>query len=275
MREKINLASKIKERVLISNNSLISLDKLPSEIYQNLLHFSKNFLLLYKQNIYKPHLEIVSDKEILLFKKESIPDFKVSEVLLLILPFPNVRYIFQCKVKEVNERGYLVEILDPREDERISLSERRPLFISHIPFNYVQKILQDPGYQLLRETNFSLEDLDNLEEAHIYDLILNSSHNIDETFKKLIQKTLLVGEVINLAKGGIAGRFSGTLRFTDEFNIFYLKFELIIKEKVFKFGILSHLKGETVQDGTTSLSFIFIRGLKKEFWDILKEGFKA
>jgi hypothetical protein len=70
MKEKIDISLKIKERVLFRNLSLFSLDKLPGEIYKNLSQLKRNFLLLYDQKIYKPEIDILSPRKILIQKKE-------------------------------------------------------------------------------------------------------------------------------------------------------------------------------------------------------------
>lgn len=270
MKEKINIAAKIKERVLVKNFSLMSLDKLPSDIYKNLPTFLNNFLLLYGNNFYKPKLEIISDKTLLLPKEQELPDLKKGEAFLLILPFPQVRYVFQVKVVEANELGYTIEILDPRTDERIFIKNKVPIFFSYITPQYVQALVQNPEYQLLRETNFTLESFSTLEEIHFYDLVLNANHNIDENFKKLIQKTFLVGEIVNLSKGGLSAKSQTQVNIVDDFGIFYIKFNLQISKQIFKFALFAHLRKLDFRDGFTFFHMAYLRELTEEFWNQLK-----
>ncbi len=271
MKEKISLATKLKERVLIKNFSLMSLNKLPSEIYKNLSVFIKNFLLLYQGNLFKPRLEVISDTSLLIHKDFNLPNFKDGEVLLLILPFSQSRYVFQVKVVESQEAGWKVEIIDPRTDERIPIKNKVPLFFSYITPQYVQSLIQDPEYQLLRESNFSIDTLPDLEEVHLYDLILNANHNIDENFKKLIQKTFLVGELVNISRGGLSAKTPGQVNLSDDFGVFYVKFNLPISNRLFKFALFSHLRDIENREGFTFFHLAYITGLKREFWEVLKD----
>jgi hypothetical protein len=79
MKEKINLSAKLKERVLIKNLSLMSLDKLPSDIYKNLPNLIKNFLLLYGGNLFKTKLDVLSDRTLFIHKTPDLPNLKKGE----------------------------------------------------------------------------------------------------------------------------------------------------------------------------------------------------
>jgi len=113
MKDKIDLALKIKERVLYKNLLLYSFEKLPQEILNNLSYWKNQFLLLKEQNFYKVSLEILNSKELLIKKEGTLPPFQKGELVLLILPFSKVRYIFKAKIKEEKEEGSLQKYLTP------------------------------------------------------------------------------------------------------------------------------------------------------------------
>jgi len=271
MKEKIDLALKIKERVLYRNLLIYSFEKLPQEVLNNLSYWKNQFLLLKEQNFYKVSLEILNSKELLIKKEGGLPPFQNGELVLLILPFSKVRYIFKTKIKEEKEGGYLAEILDPRYEERIPIKTHLPVFFSYIPEKYVQKLLQQAEYHLLRETNFTVEAYPTLNEVYLYDLVITPSHSIDEEFKKLIQKTFLVGELVNLSKGGLCARAQGEIKILDEFGVFYLKFNIITFSKTLKFALFTHLRDVTFREGYTYFHFAQLVELRKEFWDLIKE----
>ncbi|PMP63559.1 MAG: hypothetical protein C0197_02345 [Caldimicrobium thiodismutans] len=271
MKEKVDIALKIKERVLIRNITLFSLDKLPEEIYNKLPHLKRNFLLLYDQKLHKPEIDILSPRKILIKKNKELPTFQKGDLCLLILPLSKARYVFQVKITEENEDGFIGEFVDPRSDERIAIKSNIPVFVSFITPKFVQTILNYLGYQLLRETNFSPDSYQDLREIHLYDLIINENHNIDEEFKKLIQKTFLVGELVNISKGGLSVRTKGRINITDEFGVFYLKFDIHLKAKSFKFALFAHLRNISFKEDFTYLHLAFLSSLKREFWEVLKE----
>lgn len=270
MKEKINLSSKIKERVLIKNISLNSLEKLPPKIYGNISDFKHNFLVIYGSNIHRPEIKIIDAKSILIPKNKSLPDFKSGELILLILPLGDIRYVFICKVRESQDNGYVLEILDPRTDERLEIKTKVPVFLSLIPETYIREILQNHEYTLLKEINTSEDNYLSLSEVHFYDLVLNSNHNIDDRFKKLIQKTFLVGELINISKGGMAVKVPSYPGIQDEFQIFYSKFNLISPSRVIKMALFSHLRGLTQVENGVMLHFAFLSGLRETLWNLLK-----
>lgn len=268
MKEKINLANKIKERLLVKNYSLNSLNKLPSEIYQKLPNLIKKFLLLYQGKLYTPEIQILNEKTLIL-KPEGLPALKAEEVLLLILPFSEIRYIFIAKVLSSDEKGYMVTFLDPRCDERLNLNKKVPAFLSLIPQQFIRELLQNPKYQLLRESNATRENYNLLSEIHIYDLILDEKHHVEEKFKKFIQKTLFVGEIIDISKGGMAIKIPGNFNLEDEFKVFYVKFN-ISSSKVLKFALFSHLRNISHLEGGTSFHLSFLTGLNSDLWNLIK-----
>ncbi|BAU22802.1 hypothetical protein THC_0406 [Caldimicrobium thiodismutans] len=270
MKEKINLSAKLKERVLVKNLSLMSLDKLPSDIYKNLPNLIKNFLLLYGGNLFKTKLDVLSDRTLFIHKTPDLPNLKKGEILLLILPFSQIRYVFQVKVGEVNETGYNIEILDPRKYERIFVKNKVHVFFSYIPPQYVQSFIQNPEYQLLRESNFTLEAFPTLEEIHLYDLVLNANHNIDENFKKLIQKTFITGELIDFSKGGFSAKIPTQIHLSDDFGVFYVKYNLQFSDKIFKFALFVHLRDLDYKDGFTFFHMAYLTELREDFWKALR-----
>ncbi len=270
MKERIDIALKIKERVLVRNISLYSLELLPSEIKEKLESFQQKFLLLYAQKIYKPEIEILDKKKVFIKKTSDIPEFQRGDICLLILPFNNLRYVFQVKIVEENEKGYLGEFVDPRYDERILVKKPTPVFFSFIPPQFVQNLISNPSFQLLRESNFSLESYPDLKEIHVYDFIIDENHSISEEFKKLIQKTFVVGELVDLSSGGLCARTRGHINITDDFGVFYLKFNLDLSSKLIKFGLFTHLRNTTFKEDFTYFHLAFLVSLKKEFWNTIK-----
>lgn len=268
MKEKINLATKIKERVLVKNLYLNSLKKLPPEIFNKLSDLTKTFLLLHEGKLYKPEVRIIDEKTLLL-KTEGLPVLYNNEVLLLILPFSEIRYVFIAKVTDIDQNGYIVHFMDPRSEERLSIEQTVPVFLSLIPQQFIRELIQSPEYQLLRESNATVDNYHLLEEIHIYDLILNDNHHVDEKFKKFIQKTLFVGEILNIANGGLAVKIPSKVQLDDEFNVFYVKFTFS-QPKILKFALFSHLRDINQLEGGTIFHFSFLTGLNPDLWKLIK-----
>ncbi|MCS7199145.1 MAG: hypothetical protein N2327_00065 [Caldimicrobium sp.] len=270
MKEKINLSTKIKERVLSQNISLNSLRRLPIHIYNNISNYLHNFILLYESKIYKPNLKIIDDRNIFLAKNQDLPNFKLQELVLLILPFEERRYVFICKITQIEENGYTITLQDPRTEERFNIKQKVPVFLSLLSESYINEILQTPDYTLLRECNASEENYSSLSEIHLYDLVLNANHNIDEKFKKYIQKTLLVGELRNISRGGLAVKVTNFPVLQDKFNVFYVKFNLI-STKLIKFALFCHLRWLSQEKDEIFLHFTFITSIKESLWNLLRE----
>lgn len=268
MKEKINLASKIKDRVLVKNLSLNSLKKLPPEIFNKLSDLLKNFMLLHEGKLYKPEVRIIDEKTLLL-KPEGLPVLNNNEVLLLILPFSEIRYIFIAKVTNIEHNGYTVTFMDPRSEERLPIEQKIPAFLSLIPQQFIRELIQNPAYQLLRESNATVDNYHLLEEIHIYDLILDDNHHVEEKFKKFIQKTLFVGEILDISKGGLAVKIPSKVQLDDEFNVFYVKFTFS-QPKILKFALFSHLRNISQLEGGTIFHFSFLTGLNPELWNLIK-----
>lgn len=268
MKEKINLATKIKERVLVKNLSLNSLKKLPHEIFNKLSDLTKTFMLLHEGKLYKPDIKIIDEKTLLL-KPEGLPTFNNHEVLLLIVPFSEVRYIFIAKVTDLDQNGYKVTIMDPRSEERLSIEQKVPVFLSLIPHQFIRELIQSPEYHLLRESNVTVDNYPLLEKIHVYDLILNDNHHVEERFKKFIQKTLFVGEIINISRSGLAIKIPSKVYLDDEFNIFYVKFTFS-QPKMIQFALLSHLRDINPLDVGTIFHISFLTGLNVDLWKLIK-----
>lgn len=268
MKERINLATKIKERVLVKNLSLNSLKKLPPEIYNKLSNLTQTFMLLHEGKLYKPEVRIIDEKTLLL-KPERLPVLNNNEVLLLILPFSEIRYIFIAKVTDIDQNGYIVNFMDPRSEERLSIEQKVPVFLSLIPEQFIRELLQSHEYQLLRESNATSDNYHLLEEIHIYDLILDNNHHVEERFKKFIQKTLFVGEILDISKGGLAVKIPSKVQLDDEFNVFYVKFTFP-RPKILKFALFSHLRNISQLEGGTIFHFSFLTGLNPDLWKLIK-----
>lgn len=268
MKEKINLASKIKERVLVKNLSLNSLKKLPPEIFNKLSDLLKNFMLLHEGKLYKPEVRIIDEKTLLL-KPEGLPVLNNNEVLLLILPFSEIRYIFIAKVTNIDHNGYTVTFMDPRSEDRLPIEQKIPAFLSLIPQQFIRELIQNPAYQLLRESNATVDNYHLLEEIYVYDLILDTNYHVDEKFKKFIQKTLFVGEILNISKSGLAVKVPSKVQWDDEFNIFYVKFNFS-QPKILKFALFSHLRNISHSGENNVFHFSFLTGLNPDLWKLIK-----
>lgn len=273
MKEKISLSLKLKERVLTKNISLNSLSRLPQDIYKKLPNLLNNFLLVYSLNIYKPELKILSDEKLLLKRVENLPYFNEKEILLLILPFSETRFIFQTKILEETPEGYILEIQDPRTEERITLKSAPPVFLYFISSQYVQALIKNPDYHLLRETNFMPDNVEpnvELEEIHVYDLIIDSTHKIDETFRKILHKPFLVGKLKDFSKGGACIEAAGRINLDSQINLFYINFGFPLLQKECKLGLFCQLKDLSYKDEKTYFHLAFLVELHKNFWDFIK-----
>lgn len=225
-------------------------------------------MLLHEGKLYKPEVIIIDEKTLLL-KPEGLPALNNNEVLLLILPFSEIRYIFIAKVTDIDQNGYIVNFMDPRSEERLSIEQKVPVFLSLIPEHFIRELLQSHEYQLLRESNATVDNYHLLEEIHIYDLILDDNHNVEEKFKKFIQKTLFVGEILDISKGGLAVKIPSKVQLDDEFNVFYLKFTFP-RPKILKFALFSHLRNISQLKGGTVFHFSYLTGLNPGLWNLIR-----
>jgi hypothetical protein len=274
MIEKINFATKLKERVFTQNICLSSITQLPSEIQKNLKVFLSKFLIYSKNNFIKGNLKILSSKEFFLLKSSNFT-LNPQNPVLLILPFKDKRYIFQTFVEEVKSEGYKLKILEPRQDLRFKLKTPVPVFISFIPQNLIYFFL-NKNYFLVRESNFCLsEEFEKLKEIYFYDLLFDEKSKIDEQFSKLIEKTFLIGELEDISGEGACVKARGTINFPEEVFLLYLKFSLSVSEIELKFALISHLRNLRFENNFTYFHLMFLMGFKPGIWGKILSIFKT
>uniref|UniRef100_A0A7V5XHK4 Uncharacterized protein n=1 Tax=Thermodesulfobacterium geofontis TaxID=1295609 RepID=A0A7V5XHK4_9BACT len=183
--EKISLTNKIKTSILTRNIQLGSLNYLPDSLKVDLNKTLKGALIFHKQNLLKGNLKVLNKGEIFIDKEPGIPEFSEGDLVIIILPQPNIRYVFQTVVKEKLPDGYKLGILNPRYDKRLVLKTVVPAFVTYLNPNLFISFIENE-YYLIRNSNFSLEDASQLKEIQFYDLIFNEKNQIDEEFKKAI-----------------------------------------------------------------------------------------
>lgn len=269
MKDKIDLALKIKERVISKNVSLNSIKGLPDLVYNNLEYYLQNAIIIHKGTVNRAKLEVVSEKVLLIHNLNNL-QLKLQEIIIVVLPVSLTKYIFFCKVINIHEYGYEVFILDPRSDERLSLKEKTPAFLSLIPKEFIREILESNKYFLLRESNISPENYNLLTEFHIYDLILDNKYMLSENFKKYINKILYFGELKDLSRGGCGIKCQGKIKIEDEFGLFYVKFNLQLKRQI-KFALFSHLRNISFQNEYSVFHFAFLNEIKPVIWNLIRE----
>ena len=181
--EKISLTNKIKTSILTRNIQLGSLNYLPASLKVDLNKTLKGALIFHKQNLLKGNLKVLNKGEIFIDKEPGIPEFSEGDLVIIILPQPNIRYVFQTVVKEKLPDGYKLGILNPRYDKRLILKTVVPAFVTYLKPNLFISFIENE-YYLIRNSNFSLEDASQLKELQFYDLIFNEKNQIDEEFKK-------------------------------------------------------------------------------------------
>ncbi|MCD6548024.1 MAG: hypothetical protein J7K10_00945, partial [Thermodesulfobacterium sp.] len=93
--DKINLSNKLKISVLTRNVQLSSLKYLPQPLKIDLNKTLEKALIFYRQNFLKGTLKILNDQEILLLKSSKDPNFSEGELLIIIIPQNEIRYVFQ------------------------------------------------------------------------------------------------------------------------------------------------------------------------------------
>jgi len=196
-------------------------------------------------------------------------------VLLLVIPQGDVRYIFQARLSKEEGQNYIVSILDPRSEPRLSIPKPIPSFLSFIPPAYVNKLLQNEHYYLMREVNFSSEvDFISKKEIYIYDLVLDEKSMVDEEFKKHVQRVFLTGILKDLSRSGACVTTKGRINIAEDTLVFYLRFEVPTKERLMKFALFSLLRDVTYQEDNTTLHFNFLTSLKPEAWALIEKELK-
>ena len=275
MTEKLSFSLKLRERLSGRNLSLNSFSKLPANTLDLLKSGKLKPLLVYQKNIYPVQILILDDHTFSL-NKEGLPSLQPFEVFLLVIPQGDVRYIFQARLSKEEGQNYIVSILDPRIELRIPIIKSVPAFISFIPSTYLNKLLQNEHYYLMREINFSSEvDFISKKEIYIYDLVLDEKSMVDEEFKKHVQRVFLTGILKDLSRSGACVTTKGRISLTEDTLIFYLRFEVPTKERLMKFALFSLLRNVTYQEDNTSLHFNFLTSLKPEAWALIEKELKA
>jgi len=274
MIEKLSFSLKLRERLSGKNLSLNSFSKLPANILDLLKSGKLKPLLVYQKNIYPVQILILDDHTFSL-NKEGLPSLQPFEVLLLVIPQGDVRYIFQARLSKEEGQNYIVSILDPRSEPRLSIPKPIPSFLSFIPPAYVNKLLQNEHYYLMREVNFSSEvDFISKKEIYIYDLVLDEKSMVDEEFKKHVQRVFLTGILKDLSRSGACVTTKGRINIAEDTLVFYLRFEVPTKERLMKFALFSLLRDVTYQEDNTTLHFNFLTSLKPEAWALIEKELK-
>jgi hypothetical protein len=275
MVEKLSFSLKLRERLSGRNLSLNSFSKLPANTLDLLKSGGLKPLLVYQKNIYPVQILILDDHTFSL-NKEGLPSLQPFEVFLLVIPQGDVRYIFQARLSKEEGQNYIVSILDPRSEPRVPITKSVPAFISFIPPAYVNKLLQNEHYYLMREVNFSSEvDFISKKEVYIYDFVLDEKSRVDEEFKKHVQRVFLTGILKDLSRSGACVMTKGRINIAEDTLIFYLRFEVPTKERLIKFALFSLLRDVTYQEDNTTLHFNFLTSLKPEAWALIEKELKA
>ncbi|WP_028841493.1 hypothetical protein [Thermodesulfobacterium hveragerdense] len=273
MLERVELVKKITSSIIQRNVSLGSVEYLPQHIKQNLDIHLKSAILLYRQNKveYLTIKPITSNNlEIQVFDSSH---FEIGKIILIILPEGQIRYIFQCLIKKIENNRLEVEILPPRYDERIKISGNIPVFMSIIHKKIGNQFLQS-DYYLIRESNFNINSLEENQEIYFYDLVIDTQNNVDPVFKSYISKNNLIGVLIDISSGGACVKVPSLLSFSEEnleqLFMFYLKFEIPSKGKKIKCGLLSSLRNLRHEQNSTYFHFMFLLSFKNEVWQKIK-----
>jgi hypothetical protein len=275
MTEKLSFSLKLRERLSGRNLSLNSFSKLPTNILDLLKSGRLKPLLVYQRNIYPVQILILDDHTFSL-TKEGLLSLQPFEVFLLVIPQGDVRYIFQARLSKEEGQNYIVSILDPRSELRVPITKSVPAFISFIFSTYVNKLLQNEHYYLMREVNFSSEvDFISKKEIYIYDFVLDEKSMVDEEFKKHVQRVFLTGILKNLSRSGACVTTKGRINIAEDTLVFYLRFEVPTKERLMKFALFSLLRDVTYQEDNTTLHFNFLTNLKPEAWALIEKELKA
>jgi hypothetical protein len=268
--DKIDLTNKIKTSVLRRNVQLASFKYLPTPLKKDLERTLKNAIIFYKQDIIKGSIKVINEKEIFLYKEKNLPEIKEGELILIILPYNEVKYIFQTSVEEISSDGYKLKILSPRHDKRLVLKTPVPAFISYIPHNLFLNFLQK-NYYLVRNTNFSMEKVSELKDLQFYDLIFDERNQLDEEFKKAVNKNHVQGEIIDISSGGLCTKVASIIQIPENTHLLYTKFEITSKNGSIKSGLLCHLRKDRVEGKETFLHMSFLLTFKPEIWQKLEE----
>jgi len=271
--EKISLTNKIKTSILTRNIQLGSLNYLPDSLKVDLNKTLKGALIFHKQNLLKGNLKVLNKGEIFIDKEPGIPEFSEGDLVIIILPQPNIRYVFQTVVKEKLPDGYKLGILNPRYDKRLILKTVVPAFVTYLKPNLFISFIENE-YYLIRNSNFSLEDASQLKELQFYDLIFNEKNQIDEEFKKAINTYQIQGEIVDISSGRLCIKAPVMVQIPENIHLVYTKFEIIVEDKSIKSGLLCHLRNTRFEGTNTFLHVAFLIPFKPEVWKKLEEVLK-
>uniref|UniRef100_A0A7V4N376 PilZ domain-containing protein n=1 Tax=Thermodesulfobacterium geofontis TaxID=1295609 RepID=A0A7V4N376_9BACT len=271
--EKISLTNKIKTSILIRNIQLGSLNYLPDPLKVDLNKALKDALIFHKQNLLKGTLKALNEREIFFNKDVEIPEFSEGDLVIIIIPQSNRRYVFQTIVKENLSDGYKLRILSPRHDKRLILKTIVPIFITYLNPSLFTNFIESE-YYLIRNSNFSLEDVSQLNELQFYDIIFNEKNQIDEEFKKSINTYQVQGEIVDISSGGLCVKTPVILQIPENIHLVYTKFEIVAENKNIKSGLLCDLRNIRFEGITTFLHMAFLISFKPEVWKKIEEILK-
>jgi len=269
MIDKVHFLNKLKISVLNKNILLGSLNYLPSDLKKDLEKTFEQALIFYRQNFLKSSLKAFNAKELFLPKTSKMPEFLKGELLLIIIPHNEVKYVFQTLVEEITPEGYKLRILNPRHEKKLTFKTVIPVFLSFIPHDLFLNFLQK-DYYLIRESNFSL----NSNNLHFYDFIFDEKNKIDEKFKKAIHEYQIKGELVNISSEGAYIKTSSIIQIPKKVLLIYTKFEISIKNKSLSFGLLCHLRNFHFEEDNTFFLLHFLISFKPEVWNKIEELIK-
>ncbi len=275
MLDKIDLITRLKKTLQTKNIALSALNFLPKETQKNLEDLLKRALIFYNRNLIKADLEVISHREVLL---KNIPEdlkLKKGELVIIILPEQDKKYVFQTLVEEIFPQGYKVKILDPRYEKRIKIREEVPVFLSFISPRLLFNLLNlNKDYYLLRESNMVFDEEHEEKEYYFFDLIFDERNMLDQEFKSVIRKTHINGTLIDISSNGMCVKTEGIIHSPEDLTLIYARFEFESKGKLLKFGLLGHLRNFRHEQGFTYIHLSFLMGFKPDVWEKIKPFFK-
>ncbi|WP_038057937.1 PilZ domain-containing protein [Thermodesulfobacterium hydrogeniphilum] len=269
MLDKVELLTKIKTRVLNKNISLGALNLLPQDLQKNLNFILQKAVLFYNQKLLKANLEVINNKKLLIKNLPENITLSKGELILIILPAENKRYVFQTVVKEKLPEGYKVEILNPRYEKRIKIKAEVPVFLSLTPQKLFFNFLNN-DYYLIRESNLSFEN-GKENDIYFFDLIFDEKNLLEEEFRSLIRKTHIKGNLVDISSSGICVKTHGIIQPPENLFLLYARFEISVLQKKIKFGLLCHLRNLRYEGNFTYFHLMFLISFKANVWEKIKE----
>ncbi len=272
MLDKIDLLSKIKKTVLNKNIPLGALNLLPQDLQKNLEIVLKRALLFHNKNLIRADLEVINNKELLVKNLPKDPPLSKGELILIILPDKDRRYIFQTLVKEILPEGCKVEILDPRYERRIKIKQDIPVFLSFVSQKLIFNLLNlNKDYYLIRESNLAFEKEESENDIHFFDLIFDEKNLLDEEFKSLVRKTHIKGDLVDISSDGICVKTDSIIQPPENLFLLYARFEFLVLQKIIKFGLLCHLRNLRYENNFTYFHLAFLISFKPDIWEKIKK----